>query len=179
MINAMQQYITDGTADDITLSGSTFSFAEKNDITSKLKGVIAVAGSEKWTYGDHLVNVAVDGVFSDSVAAAEATTEQLEAGKPVWEAYAKLLDLLTSHAQTERGPELINQTTNGYDQAVASFANGETVFIKQGNWCYTNITNANADIADYMTFLPIKLDVTDEDLTSGITALSCPAKPVL
>ncbi len=170
MINAMQQYITDGTADDITLSGSTFSFAEKNDITSKLKGVIAVAGSEKWTYGDHLVNVAVDGVFSDSVAAAEATTEQLEAGKPVWEAYAKLLDLLTSHAQTERGPELINQTTNGYDQAVASFANGETVFIKQGNWCYTNITNANADIADYMTFLPIKLDVTDEDLTSGITA---------
>ena len=169
MINAMQQYITDGTADDITLSGSTFSFAEKNDITSKLKGVIAVAGSEKWTYGDHLVNVAVDGVFSDSVAAAEATTEQLEAGKPVWEAYAKLLDLLTSHAQTERGPELINQTTNGYDQAVASFANGETVFIKQGNWCYTNITNANADIADYMTFLPIKLDVTDEDLTSGIT----------
>lgn len=69
MINAMQQYITDGTADDITLSGSTFSFAEKNDITSKLKGVIAVAGSEKWTYGDHLVNVAVDGVFSDSVAA--------------------------------------------------------------------------------------------------------------
>ena len=70
----------------------------------------------------------------------------------------------------KEGPELINQTTNGYDQAVASFANGETVFIKQGNWCYTNITNANADIADYMTFLPIKLDVTDEDLTSGITA---------
>ena len=46
-------------------------------------------------------------------------------------------------------------------RSAESFANGETVFIKQGNWCYTNITNANADIADYMTFLPIKLDVTD------------------
>lgn len=171
MVLAMDDYIKNGTAAEITLSGETFAFqAEKDERASKLKGVFSVAGSEKWTYGDHLFNVAVDGVFADSVACANAQADQIEAGRGVYEAYAKLLDLGTSHAQIERGPELINQTTNGYDQAVGYFANGETVFIKQGNWCYTNIINANAEVADYMTFLPIKIDVTDDMLTSGLTA---------
>lgn len=171
MVLAMDDYIKEGTAADITLSGESFSFvAEKDERAAKLEGVFSVAGSEKWTYGDHLFNVAVDGVFSDSVATAAATAEEIEAGRPVYEAYAKLLDLKTSHAQVERGPELINSTTNGYDQSISYFANGQTVFIKQGNWCYTAIVNANEDIADTMIFLPIKLDVTDEDLTSGLTA---------
>ncbi len=172
MVLAMDDYIKNGTASDITLSGQTFSFlAEKDERAANLEGVFAVAGSERWTYGDHLINIAIDAVFPDALATAAATTDQLEAGRGAWEAYAKLLDLGTSHAQVERGPELINSTTNGYDQAVASFANGQTVFMKQGNWCYTNITNANADIADYMTFLPIKLDVTDEDIqVEGLTA---------
>lgn len=170
MVLAMDDYIKNGTVSEITLDGQTFSFVEeKDERAEKLKCVFAVAGSEKWTYGDHLFNIAVDSVFDSAISAETATAEQIEAGRPVYEAYAKLLDLKTSHAQTERGPELINQSTNGYDQAVACFANGESVFIKQGNWCYTNIVKANADIADTMTFLPIKLDVTDDMLTSGLT----------
>ena len=171
MVLAMDDYIKNGISQEITLSGQKFSFeAEKDERTEKLKCVFAVAGSEKWTYGDHLFNIAVDGVFDTAIAAEAATAEEIEAGRPVYEAYAKLLDLGTSHAQTERGAELINQSTNGYDQAVACFANGESVFIKQGNWCYTNIKKANEEIADTMTFLPIKIDVTDEMLTADVTA---------
>lgn len=171
MVLAMDDYIKNGTASTITLSGKTFSFAaEKNEQAAKLKGVFAVAGAEKWTYGDHLINVAIDAVFPDSLSAANATKADLEAGRGAWEAYAKLLDLKTSHATTARGPELINSTTNGYDAAVAAFANGEAVFMKQGNWCYTNITNANAEIGETLTFLPIKLDVTQDDITAdGLT----------
>ena len=171
MVLAMDEFIKNGAAEDITLSGQTFAFAaEKDDRASALEGVFSVAGSEKWTYGDHLFNVAADGVFADSVALAAATAEEIEAGRPVYEAYAKLLDLATSHAQITRGPELINQTTNGYDQAVNNFANGKAIFIKQGNWCYTNIINANAEVGETLTFLPIKMDVTDDILTSGLTA---------
>lgn len=138
---------------------------------TKLKGVFSVAGAEKWTYGDHLLNIAIDAVFKDSLAAAGATKEQLEAGRGAWEAYAKLLDLKTSHATTARGPELINSTTNGYDAAVATFANGEAIFMKQGNWCYTNYINANPEIGGTLTFLPIKLDVTQDDIKAeGMTA---------
>ncbi len=172
MVYAMQDFIDNGSADDITLSGETFSFADgKDDRTSNLMGVFAVAGSEGWTYGDHLVNIAVDAVYTDANAAANTTYEQLEAGMPCWEAYAELADILTAHAQVARGPELINSTTNGYDQQIAYFANGQTIFVKQGNWCYTQFCDANPDIADYMIFLPIKLDVTDDDITAeGLTA---------
>lgn len=172
MVLAMTDYIDNGTVSEITLSGETFTFAEeKDERTSELLGVFAIAGSEGWTYGDHLVNIAVDAVFSDGLAAANATMEDLEAGRSVWEAYAKLLDLLTDNAQVDRGPELINSTTNGYDQQLSYFANGQTIFVKQGNWCYTQIVSANEEIADYMTFLPIKLDITDEDIqVEGLTA---------
>ncbi len=171
MVTAIDDYIKNGTAADVTLSGKTFSLlADKTEEAAKLKGVFSVAGSEKWTYGDHLINIAIDAVFKDSLATANATKEQIEAGRGAWEAYAKLLDFKTSHATTPRGPELINASTNGYDAAVAAFANGEAVFIKQGNWCYTNITKANPEIGSTLTFLPIKLDVTQEDIKAeGLT----------
>lgn len=171
MVVAMDEYIKNGSADAVTLSGTSFEFAsEKTNLSSNLEGVFSVAGSEKWTYGDHLINIAIDAVFENSIATANATKDQLEAGRGAWEAYAELLDLATSHATTERGPELINASTNGYDQQVANFANGKAIFVKQGNWCYTNIANANPEIAETLTFLPIKLNVTQEDITAeGLT----------
>lgn len=172
MVTAMDGYIKDGTTADISLSGKSFPLlSDRTEKVTKLKGVFSVAGAEKWTYGDHLLNIAIDAVFKDSLAAAGATKEQLEAGRGAWEAYAKLLDLKTSHATTARGPELINSTTNGYDAAVATFANGEAIFMKQGNWCYTNYINANPEIGGTLTFLPIKLDVTQDDIKAeGMTA---------
>ncbi len=51
------------------LSGQTFSLlAEKNEKAEKLEGVFSVAGSEKWTYGDHLINIPIDSVFPNVAA---------------------------------------------------------------------------------------------------------------
>lgn len=171
MVNTLAAYIKEGTAGTVTLSGKDFALAaEKTGKAASLEGVFSVAGSEKWTYGDHMVNIAVDAVFKDSVAASEATKEQLEAGKGAFEAYAKALDLKTANATTERGPELINATTNGYDPAVANFANGKAIFFKNGNWCYTNIEKANADVVSTLAFLPIKMPFTQDDIkTEGLT----------
>ena len=171
MVNTLTAYIKEGTAGTVTLSGQDFALAaEKTGKAASLEGVFSVAGSEKWTYGDHMVNIAVDAVFKDSVAASEATKEQLEAGKGAFEAYAKALDLKTANATTERGPELINATTNGYDPAVANFANSKAIFFKNGNWCYTNIEKANADIVDTLAFLPIKMPFTQDDIkVDGLT----------
>lgn len=171
MVNTLTAYIKEGAAGTVTLSGQDFALAaEKTGKAASLEGVFSVAGSEKWTYGDHMVNIAVDAVFKDSVAASEATKEQLEAGKGAFEAYAKALDLKTANATTERGPELINATTNGYDPAVANFANSKAIFFKNGNWCYTNIEKANADIVDTLAFLPIKMPFTQDDIkVDGLT----------
>lgn len=82
MVNTLSAYIKDGTAGSVKLSGQEFALAkEKTGKAASLEGVFSVAGAEKWTYGDHMVNVALDAVFKDSKAASEATREQLEAGK--------------------------------------------------------------------------------------------------
>ncbi|HJD45460.1 MAG TPA: extracellular solute-binding protein, partial [Candidatus Mediterraneibacter norfolkensis] len=139
MVHTLTAYIKDGTAGKVTLSGQEFALApEKTGKAASLEGVFSVAGSEKWTYGDHMVNIAIDAIFKDSKAASEATRAQLEAGKGAFEAYAQALDLKTANATTARGPELINSTTNGYDPAVATFANSKAIFFKNGNWAYTN-----------------------------------------
>jgi len=170
-VTTLQAYIKEDTAGTVTLSGQEFQLAdEKTGKAANLEGVFSVAGSEKWTYGDHFINIAVDAVFKDSKAASETTKEGLEAGKGAFMAYAKALDLKTANATTARGPELINATTNGYDPAVATFASGKAIFIKQGNWAYENIKKANEDIADNLTFLPVKMPFTQDDIkVEGLT----------
>ena len=171
MVKTLQSYIKNGTVGIVTLNGTTFKLADKKTGKAEnLTGVFSVAGSEKWTYGDHFINIAVDAVFADSKAASEATLEQLQAGKGAFKAYAQALDLKTSNATTDRGPDLINATINGYDPSVATFANGKAVFIKQGNWAYENIKKANPDIVDYLTFLPVKMPFTQDDIkVKGLT----------
>lgn len=171
MVNTLTDYIKEGKAGTVELSGQEFVLAEeKAGKAAELEGVFSVAGAEKWTYGDHMINVAIDAIFKDSKAASEAAKEQLEAGRGAFEAYAKALDLKTANATTERGPELINSTTNGYDPAVATFANSKAVFFKNGNWAYTNIEKANPDIVDTLTFLPVKMPFSQDDITvDGLT----------
>ena len=172
MILALDDYIKNGTAGTIKMGDAEFALAaEKGELASQLVGVMSVAGSERWTYGDHLVNVAIDAAYATSTAAGAATMETLEAGRGAWEAYAKLADLLTAHATTERGPELINATTNSYDMQIQNFANHKAVFVKQGNWCYNQIIAANESIGETLAFLPIKLPITDDAITAeGLTA---------
>lgn len=169
MVDACDAYIKNGTADDVVLSGESFAFQDKDDLTSQLEGVFSVAGSEKWTYGDHLVNIAIDAVFPTALDAANTTAEQLEAGEKVFERYGELLDVLTSHAITARGPELIEASSNSYDMQTQNFANHKAIFVKQGNWAYSGYVAANADVADTLTFIPIKFGATDDEIQSGLT----------
>lgn len=171
MVLAATDYIKNDALGTVTLSGQNFTFLEKNGISEKLQGVFSMAGSQTWTYGDHLINVAVDGAFEDAGAAKDATAEQVDAAKAMFEAYAQVLDLKSSNATIERGPELINTTTSGYDASVQNFADGKALFLKQGNWAYTNIIGFNAEIGESLTFLPIKLPVTDDMIQAdGLTA---------
>ena len=169
MVNDCDAYIKNGSADPVVLSGKSFEFQPKDDLTNQLEGVFAVAGSEKWTCGDHLINIAIDAVFPTALDAANATADQLDAGEPVFEKYAELADILTAHATTPRGPELIEASTNSYDMQTQNFANHKAIFVKQGNWAYNGYVSANADVKDSLTFIPIKFGATDDQIKSGLT----------
>lgn len=177
-VKAIAAYIKDGTAGTVTLSGKGYALnATKGELAKSLTGVFCTAGSQKWTYGDHFLNVAIDAVFPNAAAAASATTEQIDSLKGAFLAYAKALDLKTSNAAGFEGPlprgaEFINTTTAGYDQSVQLLVEHKGLFLKQGNWVYGNIEkiDANKTVAPNLTFLPVKMPFTQADVkVSGLT----------
>ncbi|WP_068783491.1 ABC transporter substrate-binding protein [Paenibacillus phocaensis] len=169
---AFDNYIKNDKASEITLNGTKYTLkAEKSELAAQLTGVFAVAGSETWTYGDHMVNVALAAAFNNAVDARNATEQQLDSLKGPLEKYAQALDFKTSHAAgktgpIERGGEFINKTVNGYDQAVQLFADSKAIFLKQGNWVYANIQKVNPQIVDTLTFIPVKLPLEQSDVTA-------------
>lgn len=174
MVSAVDAYIKSGTVATVTLNGKPYTLqSAKTDLSSKLTGVFAVAGSEKWTYGDHMVNVALNAVFDNPADAAAATDGQISALKGPLRAYARALDMKTSYAAgreggVSRGADFINTTTANYDSAVQIFADSKALFIKQGNWAYTNIQKFNGDIVKTLEFIPVKLPLEDSDVVSDV-----------
>ncbi len=164
---ALTDYIDNGNATSVTLSGQTFDMAEeKTGRATTLEGVFSTAGSEKWTYGDHFINVALNATFSNPTDARDATKAEVEGILGPMTAYAQALDLKTGNAVTERSADFINSTTNGYDPSVENLASGKAIFLKQGNWVYGNFANtSNPEIVDTLTFVPVKMPLTDADVT--------------
>jgi len=174
--DAVDAYISAPSAAEVTVGGSTFTFqAEKTGLAENLNGVFAFAGSEKWTYGDHLVNVALNAVLSNPLAASNITDEQFEALRNPLMAYAEALDYISTHVGALNGPatrsrDLISSTNFGYDQSVQMLADGNALFLQQGNWVASNIAKVNQEVSDRVVFIPIKMPVTDDMIVTGRTA---------
>lgn len=176
-VNAVDAWIKTSEAAAVGINGKTYTLASaKTDLTGKLNGVIVLMGSQRWTYGDHLVNVALNAAFptiNDSLNAKEADVRRIR-GPLV--AYAKALDFKTRHlagknGPAQRGQDLVSEANFGYDQAVQIFAEGKALLLKQGNWAYNNIAQVSKDMAERLYFLPVKMPFQDSDITvPGMTA---------
>ncbi len=173
---AVTEYIKAPSAKTVSVNGNSYTFAaEKMGRAKKLNGVFAFAGAEKWTYGDHLINVAISAVFPDARTAQNATDAQIDRLKQPLIAYGKALDFVSSHVggikgTIGRGNDLINAANFGYDQSVQSYADGNALFLQQGNWAYSNIEKVNKEVAENSVFLPIKIPFTDDMIQTGKTA---------
>ena len=60
--------------------------------------------------------------------------------------------------------DFINSTVTGYDQAVQTFAESKAIFIKNGNWTYSNIANIAPEVAERLVMFPMKLNFSDDDI---------------
>jgi len=173
LVLALSAYIDRDSASTVTLAGRDFTMKpEKTGRAANLEGVFSTAGAQPWTYGDHMVNVALNAVFTGPADALKAGEGEVRGMHGALVAYARALDLKTAHAVTPRGPEFINNTTGGYDASVENFASGKAVFLKQGNWVEGNFAaTSNPDIVQTLTIIPVKLPLADADVTAvGRTA---------
>lgn len=170
MVIAFDAFIKDETAQTFTLNGTEYTTAhEKTEITENLNGVFAVAGAEKWTYGNHFGNYPISTVYSSVYDVRESEPEKADKLVTPLVKSLEQLDFLTQYTAgpqgpVERGPQYINSTVTGYDQAVQTFAEGKAVFIKNGNWTYANIAKVDEEVANRLTMLPMKVNFSDEDI---------------
>lgn len=176
LVLALDSYIKDGSAATVKLSGKDYALAaSKTGLAANLTGVFSTAGSQKWTYGDHFLNVAFNAVFKDANAVQNATDEQIDSFSGALMAYAKALDLKTSYAAGQNGPlprgnEFISETAASYDGSAQLLADSKAVFLKQGNWAYGNIDKVNHELAQRLTFIPVKMPLTADDIKAeGMT----------
>ncbi len=175
-VETADAYIKEPSALTVTLMGNTYTMnGEKTGVATNLTGVFSVMGSQKWTYGDHFVNVAINTVFDSPAAAFNATDEEIAQLENSFKKYAEALDLKTSYLAGSEGPEVrgqdfISEAKYGYDQAVQIFVDSKALFLKQGNWAYGNVESANAEMADRLLFLPVKMPIEESDIkVDGLT----------
>jgi raffinose/stachyose/melibiose transport system substrate-binding protein len=171
LVTALSRWIQSPSAADVTLSGKSYAFAAaKTGVASNLTGVFAVMGAEKWTYGDHFINVALNAVFTDPNDAFTATDAKVRGARPAFLDYAQALDLKTSNLAGRNGParrgqDFVSSANYGYDQTVQIFVESKAVFFKQGNWAYGNIADVNQAMAERLEFLPVKMPFKSADIT--------------
>jgi raffinose/stachyose/melibiose transport system substrate-binding protein len=170
LVRAIDGWIRSPSAARVILSGRTYSFIPaQSGLAVNLTGVFAVMGSEKWTYGDHLINVALNAVFSSPNDAFTASDDKIRSARPALIDYAQALDLKTSYlagksGPAQRGQDFVSSANFGYDQVVQIFADSKAVFFKQGNWAYGNIAGVNAVMAERLEFIPVKMPFKAADI---------------
>lgn len=176
MVKALDQYIKDGQSSRFTLDGKNYETSgTKTELTENLNGVFSIAGAEKWTYGNHYGNYPISAVYEDIYDVRESDPDKADKLKEPLLHSLKELDFLSSYAagpngSLARGAEFINSTISGYDQAVQTFAEGKAIFIKNGNWIYSNVEKISQDAANHLMMLPMKLNFADEDIqVDGLT----------
>lgn len=175
-VQAARTWIEGGGAASITVNGTPLNFkAEKAGRAANLNGVFAFAGSEKWTYGDHKVNVALNAVLANASDGMNVTDQQFDELHEPLLAYARSLDLESSNVgglngPATRGPDLIGSANFGYDQSVQMLVDGTAVFLQQGNWVAGNIAGLDEAVAGRLRFVPLKMPITDAMIKTGHTA---------
>ena len=177
LVKTIDAWITSPKATSVKLNGKSYALASsKGNLSKNLNGVFAVMGAEKWTYGDHFINVALNAVLTSETEAQQADDAKVKSLKGALLAYAKALDLKTSYlaglkGRAVRGQDFVSSSNFGYDQAVQIFADSKAVFFKQGNWAFGNIAGVNPAQAERLEFVPVKMPFQSQDIkrTDGTT----------
>lgn len=168
--NKVNDFIQNNTTATVTLNGHKYELAkEKTELTKGLTGIFVEAGAEKWTYSDHMINVAMNTVYTSYSDALYSKPKKFAEMKDALVKYMEVLEYNTSHAAgtdtpLKRGADFINGTEGSYDNSLQLFADHKGVFIKQGNWIYPTLNKLNKEMLATLDIIPIKMPFADSDI---------------
>ncbi len=176
MVKSLDSYIKNGSGEDFTLNGKSYHIRNgKTPYTESLTGVLAIAGAEKWTYGNHYGNFPISAVYKTVYDVRESAPDKGDNLKEPIIKSLKELEFATDYATgadgpIERGAQFINSTATGYDQAIQMLAEKKAIFMKNGNWIYSNVQKISEETAKNLIMLPVKVSFNESDVTAdGMT----------
>ena len=168
--DTVNNFIQEDKSGKVELNGNNYTLAtDKTELTKGLTGIFVEAGAEKWTYADHMLNVAMNTVYTSYSDAFYSEPTQFEEMKDSLIKYMEVLEYNTSHAAGEeealkRGTNFINGTVGSYDNSLQLFADHKGLFIKQGNWIYPTLSKLNEPMLETLEIVPIKMPFEQKDI---------------
>ena len=165
-----EKWIADpASASDVTLSGSSYAFADaKGSWTSNLAGIFSMSSTnDAWIWAFHLYNKSLNLEFPSAFATSLAKTMTWRGAESYYNILKFQFDHMTDPTPGEKditkgtyGSELATEAYS-YNASLALFAQGKALMVKQGNWAYTGIAeSADPGFMDTLFFVPVKYDLT-------------------
>lgn len=174
-INALNVYISSGQVYEIKLNGKPYNFLEtRGELAENLNGVFSYPAGEPKQTGSYMINVALASVFNSAADANIADDKKIDMIKNPMIKLAQALELRTScvsgkNGMISRGLDLVDTTINSYNQSIKNFVSGKSLFLIEGTTSYNTILGLNQALAKRLVFIPIKLPITSQDISSSIT----------
>lgn len=172
-VDALNLYIDSEALSEFTLNNNSYTFvSNKGDMSKNLNGVFSFpAGIPKYT-GNYLLNIPLASIFSTAAAANISNELQVNNFKDIFMKFTDALEAMTlsmsgPNGSLTRGTEFVSNSQNSISQSMKNFVNGKALFLIASTEDYNNLSMFDLAVAKRSVFIPIKMPIMRENVSSS------------
>lgn len=164
-VSALNDFIKDRDNSSFSIQGHSYEFPnKKGKTTENLNGVFAFPGANSDIYGYSVMDIVAQSADLNAweTTGSQSSSAAIEVMNPTLTTYINGLDLITSNLAGKyssgiRGTDFTND--NYYSNYIANdiFMSGKGMFALIGSTKYSEIQTLNAEKAETLEFLPVKM----------------------
>ncbi len=172
-INAFNLYINSESLAEFTLNGNSYTFvSNRGEMSKNLNGAFSFpAGNAKYV-GNYLMNIPLASLFTSPAAANISNESQINNFKNIFMKFTDALESITLNMSGPNGPlgrgsEFVSNTQNSTSQAMKNFVGGKALFLIASTEDYNDLSMFDLSVAKRSVFIPIKMPISNEDVSSS------------
>ncbi len=172
-VNALNLYIDSEALSEFTLNNNSYTFvSSKGEMSKNLNGVFTFpAGMPKYA-GIYMMNIPLASIFYSAADANISNELQVNNFKDIFMKFTETLERMTlsmsgSNGPLARGTELVSNNQNSVSQSMKNFVNGKALFMLASTEDYNNLSVFDLSVAKRCVFIPIKMPISRENVSSS------------
>lgn len=172
-VNALNLYIDSESITEFTLNNNSYTFVtNRGDLSKNLNGVFTFpAGIPKYT-GNYLLNIPLSAIFSTAAAANISNELQVNNFKDIFMKFTDTVEMMSASMSGPSGPlfkgkDFISNSQNSISQSMKNFVNGKALFLVASTEDYNNLSMFDLSVAKRSVFIPIKMPIMRESVSSS------------